>query len=221
MGTRSTRLNAILLDIYRILFDFYGPQGWWPGETPFEVMIGAVLTQATNWSNAEKAIVNLKEKQVCSPKALREMTLEELATNIRPAGYYNAKAKKLKALMHWLERYGDDLNRAHAADTMALRSELLSIYGIGEETADSILLYAVGRPVFVIDAYTRRAVDRIGIQPAGKGYADYQRLFRENLPEDVRLFNEYHALLVRNGKNACRKIPVCPRCVLAGICRTS
>lgn len=205
-----------LLNIYHCLLDHYGPQRWWPAEGPFEMMVGAVLTQSTTWTNVEKAIGNLKTAGALSPEALRQLPLSEIVALIFPSGYYNAKALKLKSLAAYLGEYRDDLDRLFAVDTCQLRRELLGVHGIGEETADSILLYAANRPVFVIDAYTRRILGRIGLAPDKGRYADYQSLFMDNLPADIGLYNEYHALLVCLGKNVCRRLPVCQQCCLGG-----
>ena len=212
-------ISQALQDIYRRLMDCYGPQHWWPAEGPFEVMVGAVLTQSAAWSNVERAIANLKTVGALSPKALRGLPLPELAGLIRPCGYYNAKALKLKSLANWLGEFcGDNLNLLSVSNTDALREQLLSVHGIGEETADSIILYAAGKPVFVIDAYTRRIVDRLGLEPEGSSYAAYQDLFMNNLPADTELFSEYHALLVCLAKQVCRRRPLCHNCCLSGIC---
>lgn len=212
--------DQLLEDIYRRLLSRYGPQHWWPADEPFEVMVGAILTQSCAWRNVEKAITALKEAKVLSPEALRRIGPEELAALIRPCGYYNIKAKKLKALAHWLgESCQDSIEALHVTPAAGLRKELLSVYGIGEETADSILLYACGKPVFVIDAYTRRILSRTGIAGKSKSYADLQALFMDNLPPDAPMFNEYHALLVHLGKETCRKASLCRDCCLAGICR--
>jgi endonuclease-3 related protein len=209
------RLEAILRCIYDSLLREYGPQRWWPAETPFEVIIGAILTQSTAWTNVEKAIANLKTAGRLSPAGLRNLTGNELAALIHPCGYYNVKARRIRAFVDWLgERYGDDLDRLFQGDKEELREQLLGIYGIGEETADSILLYAGGLPAFVIDAYTRRIIDRLGLAPSDRSYAGYQRLFTAGLPADAALFNEYHALLVRHGKEVCRKRPLCEGCCL-------
>ena len=227
----SAKSSAILQEIYRRLLRTYGPQHWWPADEPFEVMIGAILTQSTAWSNVEKAISNLKKADAMSPPALRQLSLKELAALLRPSGYYAVKARKLKALVDWLGYHNDDLSGLSAEDTDRLREELLAVYGVGEETADSILLYAISKPVFVIDAYTRRTIDRVGpyLLPSSsraesrktrdKPYADYQGFFVQNLQPDVAVFNEYHALLVRHGKETCRKIPLCPGCCLLDICK--
>jgi endonuclease-3 related protein len=210
----------ILLEINNRLMSKYGPQHWWPGDSPFEVIIGAILTQSSAWTNVEKAINNLKSADALSPEAILNLSLEQLAQLIRPSGYYNAKAVKLKSLVGWLDtNYQNDLNTLSAVDTGTLRSLLLSVHGIGNETADSILLYALGKPVFVIDAYTKRIISRIGLISAESSYSEYQQFFIGKLPVDIKLFNEYHALLVRLGKEACRKIPFCYRCCLRDMCR--
>lgn len=216
MGDASSaeKLKAV----YRLLLECYGPQRWWPAETPFEVMTGAVLTQSSAWVNVEKAIGNLKAAGKLSAAALRDMPAADLAALIYPSGYYNAKARKLKAMVEWLGTYGDDLSRLDRRDFEDLREELLGVHGIGPETADSILLYALGRPIFVIDAYTRRLYPRLGIKPDRDTYDAWQRLFMANLPRKVATFNEYHALIVRHGKESCRKKPRCRGCCLPGAC---
>ncbi len=217
------KISRCLWDIYRRLMAAYGPQHWWPADSPFEVMVGAILTQSAAWGNVDKAIANLKAVDALSPEAIRRLPLSEMALTIRPCGYYNAKALKLKSLAHWLgNHYCDNLDGLFATDTDSLRQQLFAIHGIGQETADSILLYAAGKPVFVIDAYTRRIISRLGLVPQRDSYddyKDYQRLFMANLEADAALFNEYHALLVKLAKDACRKKPLCRRCCLNDICR--
>lgn len=215
----TTNMREKLLDIYRRLFDRYGPQSWWPADDPFEVIVGAILTQSAAWTNVEQAISNLKAEMTLTPTALYDLPLDRLAQLIRPSGYYNAKALKLKAFADRLHsKYNSDLEGLFTLDTTTLRPELLSIYGIGEETADSIILYAARRPIFVIDAYTRRIVSRLGLAPGKDSYRTFQALFTENLPHDEGLFNEYHALLVRHGKEVCRKTPRCTLCCLRSLC---
>ncbi len=214
----QTTLSDVLKDIYSRLLAAYGPRHWWPADGRFEVMVGAILTQSTAWTNVAKAIDNLKKANSLSPEALRPMSPEELAILVRPSGYYKAKSLKLKALVSWLGEHGDDLEGMFAESTEQLRRELLGVYGIGHETADSILLYAGCKPVFVIDAYTRRIVDRVGLPHEGTGYSDYQRLFSASLPSDAAVFNEYHALLVEHGKRSCRKSPLCSNCCLLDLC---
>jgi len=208
-----------LQGIYQRLMDNYGPQKWWPAKEPFEVMVGAILTQSAAWANVEKAVTNLRASKAMAPEPLRRLSVSEIAELIHPCGYYNAKALKLKALAQWLgEYYDDDIERLFAGDVDQLREQLLSIHGIGEETADSIILYAANKPVFVIDAYTRRIIGRVGLAPESNSYTAYQCLFMDNLPADVRLFNEYHALLVNLAKNVCRTRPLCQQCCLNGMC---
>ena len=220
MGDQS--ISQALQHIYHQLMDCYGPQHWWPADEPFEVMVGAILTQSAAWRNVEKAIANLKAAGALSPRALRQFSLPEMATLVHPCIYYNVKARKLKALAQWLGDYcSDNLDKLFANSTGELRQQLLAVYGIGEETADSIILYAANKPIFVVDAYTRRIINRIGLAPDGNGYAAYQSLFMNNLPADARLFNEYHALLVCLGKDVCRKRPLCRRCCLRDVCRFS
>jgi endonuclease-3 related protein len=209
-----------LTDIYQRLLKHFGPQHWWPADEPFEVIVGAILTQSAAWANVEKAINNLREAGALSPEALRKLPQPKLAELVYPCGYYNAKALKLKAFADWLgNHYGDDLGRLFALDINDLRRDLLSVHGIGPETADSIILYAAGKPVFVIDAYTRRIFSRLGLAPERDSYAAYQALFMDNLPRDTQLFNEYHALLVCLGKNVCRRQPLCGECPLNDVCR--
>ena len=216
-GNRAGRL----LDIYRRLHAAYGPQRWWPGETPFEVIVGAVLTQSAAWTNVEKAIANLKAAGVLSPEGLARLDEAELARMVYPAGYFNAKARKLKAFVDMLrDRFGGNLERMLAAPAAELRPLLLSTHGIGPETADAILLYAAGRPVFVIDAYTRRLFSRLGIAPERDTYGAWRALFEANLEPDASLFNEYHALIVRHGKERCRRLPICDGCPLLAVCPT-
>ncbi len=208
-----------LLEIYNRLFQAYGPQHWWPGDTPFEVIIGAILTQSTAWVNVEKAIANLKKAGRLDPAALRQISADELAELIRPSGYYNVKSLKLKAFIDRLKDYGDSLEAMFCSSVPELRQELLSIYGVGPETADSIILYAARKPVFVIDAYTHRIVSRLGLHPDYGNYSVLQAYFMENLPKDESLYNEYHALLVRHGKEICRKSnPRCEACPLSDMC---
>jgi endonuclease-3 related protein len=210
-----------LLDIYRRTLDRYGPQRWWPGDTRFEVMVGAVLTQAAAWTNVEKAIVNLKAADVLSPTGIRSLDEPELARLVYPSGYYNSKARKLKALVDYLgRRFGDDLDAMEQEDMASLRSELLDVYGIGEETADDILLFGLRMPSFIVDNYTRRIFSRLGILEEKASYTVYQALFTENLPEDRELFSEYHGLIVRHAKVTCGKRPLCHDCCLLDICPT-
>ena len=213
-------LGRALLNIYHRLLAHLGPQHWWPAQEPFEVIVGAILTQSAAWVNVEKAITNLRAAKALSPRMLRQLSLSRLATLVHPCGYYNAKALKLKSFALWLgNHYDDDPVSLFANNTDDLRQQLLSIHGIGQETADSIILYAANKPIFVVDAYTRRILSRIGLAPEKDNYAAYQALFMEHLPPDIGLFNEYHALLVCLGKNICRRRPLCPQCCLNDICQ--
>jgi endonuclease-3 related protein len=208
-----------LQDIFERLHAAYGPQHWWPGDSNFEVIVGAILTQSASWTNVDRALENLKAAVALSPSGIAALSEAELATLIRPSGYFNAKARKLKAFVAQLhEHFGGDLEHMLAAPAEDLRPLLLATHGIGPETADSILLYAAARPVFVIDSYTRRTFSRLGIAPEADTYSAWQQLFMQTLPLDAQLFNEYHALIVHHGKDACRKEPLCRRCPLAVIC---
>ena len=226
-GAPPLTLAGRLLDVYGRLYAAYGPQRWWPGETPFEVIVGAILTQAAAWTNVEKAIANLEAAGALSPEGLARLAERELARIVRPAGYFNAKARKLKAFVEMLRaEFGGDpstplrtgLERMLAASVEELRPLLLATHGIGPETADAILLYAAGRPVIVIDAYTRRLLSRLDIAPDRDTYNAWQALFARNLEPDAALFNEYHALIVRHGKERCRRLPVCGGCPLLTVC---
>ena len=207
--------KAVLRALYARLFRAFGPQQWWPGETPFEVIIGAILTQNTNWGNVEKAIFNLKSKKLLSPRALNKITYAELSALIKPAGYFNVKAKRLKSFIAFLyKEYKGDLTKMAAEDHAQLRKKLLGVNGIGPETADSILLYAFGKPVFVVDAYTKRVLYRHNMAGLKDDYHAIQEKFMKALGADVRTFNEYHALIVRLGKDYCKPNPKCTNCIL-------
>jgi endonuclease-3 related protein len=203
-------------DIYDRLFSAFGPQNWWPGETPFEVMLGAVLVQNTSWKNVEKAIGNLRKEGLLDPHALYKLASEELAELIRPAGYYRIKASRLRNLLTLVvEQYDGSLESMFATSPAGLREELLSVNGIGPETADSILLYAGEMPKFVVDTYTHRVFARHGWVEFDIDYHGLQACFESGLENDVELYNEYHALLVRVGHLHCRKMPRCDGCPLA------
>lgn len=207
---------SVLLKIYQTLYNAFGPQHWWPGETPFEIAVGAILTQNTNWGNVEKAINNLKKSKSLSAKAIYKMPVDRLAILIKPAGYYNIKAKRLKSFINFLmSNYLGSMSKMKKEDLDNLREKLSSINGIGPETADSILLYALDKPVFVIDAYTKRILSRHKIMDNNKSYDEYQKLFHSSLKKDLKLFNEYHALFVKVGKTFCKlKKPLCSKCAL-------
>lgn len=212
-------MHEILLDIYGRLYETYGPRHWWPAESRFEVMVGAILVQNTAWINVKKAIHNLSDADVLSPERLRDIEQDALAQLIYSSGYYNTKARKLKVLVDWLgERFDDDIDAMMNEDMLVLRQELLGVHGIGEETADDILLYALDMPIFVIDTYTRRLLFRLGLAPETGPYSLYQEIFEKHLPADVPLFNEYHALIVTHAATVCKKEPVCQGCCLLDIC---
>lgn len=201
--------------VYAALFRHFGPQHWWPGRTRFEVIVGAILTQNTAWSNVERAIRNLRGRGWLTPAALHAAPVAALAGAIRPAGYFNVKARRLRAFTDMLHRdFGGSLDRLFRLDTAALRARLLATHGIGPETADSIALYAAGRPLFVVDAYTRRMLERHGWAVSGAPYDGIRGLFERVLPRDTTLYNEYHALIVALGKHVCRPRPACDRCPL-------
>ena len=200
---------------YHRLFTAFGPQGWWPGRTPLEIIVGAILTQNTNWKNVEKAIARLDTAGGLDWTVMLDIPVVQLAELIRPAGYYNVKAKRLKNFVAWLwETYEGDLELLRRQPLEALRAELLAINGIGPETADSILLYALGFTTFVVDAYTRRMLERHGLISADASYEDMRSLFQAKLAPDVARFNEYHALIVALGKSNCRPSPQCAGCPL-------
>jgi endonuclease-3 related protein len=204
-----------LTEIYELLYRHFGPQHWWPGQSALEIIVGAILTQNANWGNVEKAINNLKAAKSLSVESLHSMDVLKLAQLIRPAGYYNLKAKRLKNFINRLvEDFNGEMRALRRLDTESLRERLLSIKGIGPETADSILLYAFEKPVFVVDAYTARVAVRHGLIEPSVDYESLRELFQSNLPQEIQLFNEYHALLVRVGKEFCRPRAKCTGCPL-------
>jgi len=197
-----------LEEVYSVLYDFYGPQDWWPADTRFEVIIGAVLTQNVAWKNVERAIANLKNAEALEPEKLLSLEKEKLAFLIKPAGFYNAKSETLLRITKvYLSEHWEDLT------TEKLRERLLKIKGIGKETADSILLYAFDRAIFVVDKYTIRFINRLGVT-THKTYDSVQRIFHENLRPDVKLYKEYHALIVEHSKKYCKKRPDCAGCFI-------
>jgi len=208
----------ILLDLYHRLYKAFGPRHWWPGDSPFEVAVGAILTQNTAWRNVKKAIVNLKANSLLSPEALYHLPAHDLATVIRPAGYYNIKARRLKHFVAFLFQESDgDLDCLLAEDLHTLRSKLLSINGIGPETADSILLYAGNKPTFVVDTYTKRILFRHSLLSEEASYDEVRDFFMDALAPDVAMFNEYHALLVHLGHLFClKRRPKCTGCPAQG-----
>lgn len=213
---KNRKLKASQLGrVYTALRKTFGHQKWWPGDTPFEVMVGAILTQNTAWANVEKAILNLKKARKLSLGGLRRISKKRLARLIRPAGYFNVKTDRLKCFMDFLDREcRGDLARLRRKTMPVLREKLLRVKGIGPETADSILLYALGKTTFVIDAYTRRIFSRHGLAPEGEGYEKWREIFTQALPGERGLFNDYHAQIVRTGKDHCRKTPRCDGCPL-------
>lgn len=200
---------------YRDLRRHFGPSGWWPGDSPFEIAVGAVLTQNTAWTNVEKAIANLKAARLLSPKAILDAPLDELQAAVRPSGYFRVKAGRLRSFCRYLvDTYNGSMARMARVPLERLRPELLGVHGIGPETADDILLYACHKPVFVVDAYTRRILVRHGLVPRTIAYEPLRHHFESNLPADVELFKDYHAQIVYTGKHYCRTKPNCMECPL-------
>lgn len=208
------------MEIFRLMLDHFGPRGWWPARTPFEVAVGAILVQSVSWSNASAAIENLRAAGRLEPHALNRIDQEELANLIRPSLYYRQKAKKLKAFARALvERFDGDMGRMLAGDTADVRRMLLGIHGVGPETADCILLYAGEHPIFVVDAYTRRIFARLGVWDERITYDRMQEFFQRRLPRDVALYNEYHALIDGVGSRYCKRTkPLCRECPLLAYC---
>jgi endonuclease III related protein len=217
----TTPDSANVRSLYDRLFDAYGPQHWWPGDSPYEVIVGAILTQNTNWTNVEKALAALRAADVWSFEAIRVTERSALATLIRPSGYFNQKARKLHEFASLIsDDFRGQLDDLLDLPMAELRTTLLGIWGIGDETADDIVLYAAKKPSFVIDTYTRRIVDRLGWRADGDEYRDYQSLFADRLPHDAPLFNEFHALLDEHAATVCRPTPKCDGCCLKDICVT-
>ncbi|MEW6659339.1 MAG: endonuclease III domain-containing protein [Thermodesulfobacteriota bacterium] len=209
------RMAESLRELYQKLWDAFGPQGWWPGETPFEVILGAILTQNTNWNNVAQVLAGLQAEGLLHPRTLREMPETELARRLKPSGYFNIKARRVKNFLDFFaHHFHDSLEEMAQEDLGTLRAALLGVKGIGPETADSILLYALHQPTFVVDAYTHRVLSRHDLVPEACSYEELQALFLENLPADVPLYQEFHALLVRLGKEFCRPRPRCSPCPL-------
>ena len=207
----------ILLKIYNSLYDFFGPLNWWPGDTPFEIMVGAILTQNTSWSNVEKAINNLKKENLLEPGKLFRINQEKLAQLIKPSGYYNIKARRLKNFVNiFVNDFEGSVEKMFSGDGRKLRKKLLNVNGIGPETADSILLYVGKKPFFVVDAYTKRIFSRHKLISKDSTYYQIQEFFIKNLDRDVKLFNEFHAQIVVLGKDMCTsKNPDCSKCPIA------
>lgn len=215
---KNQSAKKLVRKIYTVLNRYYGDLKWWPGETPFEVIVGAILTQNTNWENVSKAIKRLKAEDMLCPEKLYNAEQAVVAGLIRPAGYYNVRAKRLRNFLDFLfQGFSGNIDSMFSLGHGELREKLLNVNGIGEETADSVLLYAGGMPVFVVDAYTKRIMSRHGIIEADAGYPDIQKMITANLPENVKLYNQYHALIVQAGKDFCRKKPLCDQCPLKGL----
>jgi endonuclease-3 related protein len=214
-GPDSSRLR----EIYRLLRRRFGHAGWWPGEGPFDVCVGAILVQNTSWRNVEAAMSRLKGRGLLTHRALSALPHADLAEAIRPAGTFNVKARRLSALLRLIGvEWGGDVHRMRAESAQELRRKLLSTSGVGPETADSIALYAAAKPVFVVDAYTRRIFSRLGVLRGDESYDEVQRLFESRLPPDADLLGDYHAQIVRLGKESCRARPICEACPLAALC---
>jgi endonuclease III related protein len=205
-----------LLEIYYTLLNTYGQRHWWPAQTPFEMMVGAILTQNTTWLNVEKAISNFGEH--LSPEVIASASNDDLAQIVRPSGYYNKKAIKLKALTQWFGKYSYDVQQTMKIEGQFLRRELLAVKGVGPETADSILLYALNKPFFVVDAYTRRILYRLGYD-LPKTYDGLRLNIEESIPQDIYLYGEFHALIVEHAKRHCRKAPTCEACPVEPLCK--
>lgn len=213
-----TQIPKILTEIYEKMFSHFGSQKWWPAETALEVIVGTILTQNTSWTHVEKTISNLKKEKVLSVEKLESISEEKLAELIRSSGYFNLKAKRLKNFIHFLRtEYEGKIEKMAEEENSLLREKLLSITGIGPETADSILLYAVAKPFFVIDQYTYRILYRHHLIPEETSYQEMQELMMNHLPKKVEYYNEYHAQIVMIGKNFCRKKPNCEKCPLKGV----
>ncbi len=210
-------LTPLLHRVYGDLASRYGPRQWWPAETRFEILVGAILTQNTSWNNVEHALRNLKRARALDPERILSVDAGSLAALLRPAGYYNVKARRLRNLCRWLQRQGG-LDGLHAMPTEALRASLLAVHGVGPETADDILLYAMRRRVFIVDAYTRRIFSRIGAIAGDEDYEALRRLFECALPDNSTDYGEFHALIVAHGKATCRPKPLCDQCCLNRLC---
>ena len=205
-----------LIEIFDILLQYYGKRNWWPAQTPYEMMVGAILTQNTNWTNVEKAIASMGD--YLTPQSVLQLTNEQLAKLIHASGFHNMKAIKLKALTQWYQKYDFDLKLVKKQEGQFLRNELLAVKGVGRETADSILTYALDKPFFVIDTYTKRILSRLGyIIP--KEYDEIRTMIESEVPRDLYIYNEFHALIVQHAKEHCKKKPACDSCPLGAFCQ--
>jgi endonuclease-3 related protein len=215
-------MKNLLMEIYSKLYQAYGPRHWWPGDTSFEVMVGAILTQNTSWRNVEKVIQKLKRKGVLNPRGMHHLKKSQLAPLIKSSGYYRIKTDRLKFFIDFFfEEYDGNVKKMGRERLGVLREKLLGVKGIGPETADSILLYGLRKPIFVVDAYTKRILSRHGLISEKASYEEVQKFFMNHLPMDEKLFNEYHALLVHLGKTVCKKIPRCDICPIKGIAHSA
>lgn len=220
-GAATASVGERLVTIFELLLDAYGPQNWWPGSGGFETVVGAILTQSTAWANVERALHNLRVAEALEPSAMLALSEAELEALVRPSGFFRVKGRKLRAFVSMLAAdFGGSLERLFALPAEDLRARLLATYGIGPETADDIVLYAAGKPSFVIDAYTRRVFARLGITPQPDRYEAWRAFFMDALPAAVALYNEYHALIDRHARETCRAQPLCEGCVLRAICPT-
>ena len=219
---KSTEVRAALERMYELMSDHFGPTHWWPGDTPFEIAVGAILTQNTAWSNVEKAIANLKRERLLSPRAILACPSEKLEKALAPSGYFRVKTKRLRSFCSYLiQRYGGSMARMAKRPLETLRPELLDVHGIGPETADDILLYACEKTVFVVDAYTRRIFSRHGLVSETITYEDLREFFESHVEPDLHCYKEYHGLIVWTGKECCRRIPKCAICPLAPVLKKS
>jgi endonuclease-3 related protein len=205
-------------NIYQTLLKHYGPQHWWPGDTPFEVMVGAILTQRTSWRNVEQAIKNLKKAGLMTADSIAGSSVDKIRSLVRPSGFYNVKAERLFSLARYLNENYDSPEDIFKNDIQDVREELLGLRGIGKETADSMILYAGNNPIFVVDAYTKRMCERLDIPVKSLDYDDLQSYFQEAMPKDANIYKEFHALIVIHGKEMCKTRPVCKGCPLQSIC---
>ncbi len=219
MRSRPTRETRLLRRVYRRLLAAFGHAAWWPGESPFEVCVGAILVQNTAWTNVERTLDSLRSRGLLSFAALHRLSPSRLAPLLRSSGTFRVKAVRLRAFLRFVaSEYGGRVEAMRDEAPARLREKLLSVRGVGPETADSIALYAAGHPVFVVDAYTRRIFSRLGLLRGEETYAAVQRLFEDALPRDAALFNDYHAQIIRLGKDVCRARPRCPECPLDDLC---
>ncbi len=210
-------MKATFPELYRRLLEFYGPQHWWPAQDAFEMMLGAILIQHTAWVNASRAIEKLRHAGLLDPEPLHRTTLDRLENLIRSAGVYKVKAQRIQAFLRWYRSNGE-LPSLAALSTVELRRALLSVNGIGPETADNILVYAFQRPVFVVDAYSRRLFRRYNLANGDEKYSQLQAAVESALPADAATLGEFHALIVEHGKQACRRRPLCGKCCLRATC---